>query len=140
MTSSFPPAAPKQVWRNDYFLVLVDEPRRLVRNVRTARPYDSIEQLEAVMEELSRVLDGLGRSRYALLIDTRAAIGRNDPTFEATMRRLRPRWLSGFRRIGVLVQSVVGAMQIQRFAREDGFRRLITSNEAELIEYLTQGG
>ncbi|WP_437670406.1 hypothetical protein [Sorangium sp. So ce131] len=140
MTSSFPPAAPKQVWGNDYFVVLVDEPRRLVWNVRTAKSYDSLEQVEAVMEELSRVLDGLGRSRYALLVDTRAAIGRNDPTFEATMRRLRPRWMSGFRRIGVLVQSVVGAMQIQRFAREDGLRRLVTSNEAELIEYLTQGG
>jgi hypothetical protein len=40
----------------------------------------------------------------------------------------------------VLVQSVIGALQVKRYARQDGFERLITSDEAELLRYLTQVG
>ncbi|WP_437955123.1 hypothetical protein WME76_26660 [Sorangium sp. So ce119] len=133
-----PTPAPRTVWQDDHYTVLVDEPLGIVWNVRTSRPFASVEELEAVKATLCRVLDGLGRSRYALLVDVRAAPGRNDPSFEAALERIRPRWLRGFRRVGVLVQSVVGAMQIQRYARQDGIERLITTDEAAILRYLTE--
>ncbi|XXT15964.1 hypothetical protein WME94_37530 [Sorangium sp. So ce429] len=132
--------APKLVWQNDHYTVLLDAALGIVWNVRSSRPFASLEELEAVKGALCHCLDGLGRSRYALLVDVRAAPGRNDPSFEAAMNRIRPRWLRGFRRVGVLVQSVVGAMQIQRYARQDGIERLITSDELALLEYLTEQG
>ncbi|WP_437807585.1 hypothetical protein [Sorangium sp. So ce1078] len=131
--------APKLLWQNDHYAVLVDAPLRIVWNVRSSKPFTSIEEVEAELGALCRFMDGLGRSQYALLLDIRAAPGRNDPAFEAALDRIRPLWLQGFRRVGVLVQSVVGAMQAQRYARRDSIKRLITSDEAALLRYLTQG-
>ena len=69
-----------------------------------------------------------------------AALGRNDPEFEVAMERLRPLWVGGFRKVGVLVRSTVGLMQIQRHARHDGVPRLISKDEDELLKYLTEDG
>lgn len=137
MTSIFP-SARTVVWQNAHFTVELDKQNGIIWTIRSSTPYASFDELEAVMHELGRVLDGLGRSRHALVADVRAAPGRNDPEFEAVMYRLRPLWLKGFRRVGVLVQTVVGAMQVQRFAKQDGIERLITSDEAELMRYVMQ--
>jgi hypothetical protein len=128
----------KQVFQNDYFTVVVDERMRLVRTIRSDKPFTSLEEIEAIIEELAATLDGLGRARYALLSDTRAVPGRNDPEFEAALQRLRPRWISGFRKVGVLVKSAVGLLQVQRYARQDGIKRLISTDEDELLKYLTE--
>jgi hypothetical protein len=129
---------PKQVLRNAHFVVRVDEQRGLIHTLRTSTPFASIQEVEAAFAELSAVLDGLGRARYALLADIRAAPGRNDPQFEAALQRLRPTWIAGFRKVGVLVQSAVGKLQISRYARQDGIPRLVTDNEDELLKYLLQ--
>jgi hypothetical protein len=132
------PSTSKQVFQNTHFTVFVDESIGLVRTVRNDKPFESLEEVEAVIGELIDALDRLGRERYVLLSDTRAAPGRNDPQFEATIQRLRPRWLGGFRKVGVLVKSAVGMLQIQRYARQDGLSRLVSNDEAELLKYLTQ--
>ena len=53
-------------------------------------------------------------------------------------QRHRPGWVGGFRKVGVLVRSTVGVMQIQRHARSDGFERMISTDENELLTYLTE--
>jgi hypothetical protein len=118
--------------------VLVDEQRGLIHSSRTNTPFASMEEVEDAFAELGKVLDGLGRSRYVLLADIRAAPGRNDPQFEAVLQRVRPRWVAGFRKVGVLVQSAVGKLQINRYARQDGIPRLVTDDEEELLQYLLQ--
>lgn len=129
----------KQVFQDAYFTVLVDERSAIVRTVRSSTPFASLEELEGVFTRLGDALDALGRSRYALLADLRAGPGRNDPEFETAMeQRHRPRWVGGFRKVGVLVRSTVGLMQIQRHARSDGFERMISKDEDELLKYLTQ--
>ncbi|AUX34930.1 MULTISPECIES: hypothetical protein [Sorangium] len=130
--------APKLVWQNDYYAVLVDAQLGIVWNVRSSKPFASLDELDTMMGAVVDYMDGLDRPRYSLLLDIRAGPGRNDPEFEAAIARLRLRWFQGFRRIGVLVQTVVGAMQAQRYARQDGIRRMITSDEAALLRYLTQ--
>ncbi|WP_257456919.1 hypothetical protein [Archangium lipolyticum] len=131
----------KQVFQDEYFTVLVDERRGIVRTIRSSAPFTSLEELEGIFTRLGESLDALGRSRYGLLADLRAGPGRNDPEFEAIMeQRHRPRWIGGFRRVGVLVRSTVGVMQIQRHARSDGVERMISKDEDELLKYLTQGG
>jgi len=133
-----PMPQPKQVLRSAHFLVLVDEQRGLIHTSRTSTPFATLDEVEAAFAELRQVLDGLGRARYALFADIRAAPGRNDPQFEAALQRLRPLWIAGFRKVGVLVQSAVGKLQISRYARQDGIPRLITDNEDELLKYLLQ--
>lgn len=131
-------SVPKQVFRSDYFTVLVEEGTGIVRTIRSDKPYASIQELEADFARLIQALDDLGRARYALLSDIRAAPGRNDPEFEAALQRVRPRWIGGFRKVGVLVQSAVGMLQVKRYARQDDIRRLVTTDEDEVLKYLTQ--
>jgi hypothetical protein len=128
----------QQVFQNEYFTVLVDERMGVVRTVRNDKPFASIGELDGVFAQLGDALDALGRARYGLLADLRAAPGRNDPQFEAAMLRLRPRWVGGFRKVGVLVRSTVGLMQIQRHGRHDGDERIVSKDEDELLRYLTQ--
>lgn len=127
----------RQIARNAHFTVRVEDGLGIAITTRSDIPFGSIQEIEDVMDELGDTLDELGRLRYALLADLRAATGRNDPAFETTMNRLTPRWIEGFRKVGVLVQTVAGQMQIQRYARQDGIKRLITTDEAELIKYLS---
>ncbi len=129
--------SPRQVFQDEYFTVLVDERMRIVRTVRSASPYAALENLEGGFARLGKTLDGLGRPQYGLLADVRDAPGRNDPEFEAISERLRPQWLGGFRKVGVLVRSMAGLMQIQRHARRDGIQRLISQDEDALLKYLT---
>ena len=68
--------------------------------------------------------------------DLRAAPGRNDAEFEKLMDDLRPSWLRSFKKVGVLVKSTVGALQIRRYARTDGIERLISSDESVLYDHL----
>ncbi|KYG02249.1 hypothetical protein BE21_05475 [Sorangium cellulosum] len=130
--------APKLVWQNDYYTVLIDAQLGIVWNVRSSKPFASLDELDTMMGAVVSYMEGLDRPRYSLLLDIRAGPGRNDPEFEAAISRLRRRWFHGFRRIGILVQTVVGAMQAQRYARQDGIRRLISSDEAAILRYLTQ--
>lgn len=132
------PVVPNQVFRNEHFTVFVDERLRLVRSIRSDKPFSSIAEFERSFLELGEALDRLDRQRYAILADLRAAPGRNDSEFEAALSRVRSRWLGGFRKVGVLVQTTVGMMQIQRYARQDGIKRLVTNDEEELLRYFSQ--
>ncbi|WP_239014496.1 hypothetical protein [Archangium violaceum] len=111
---------------------------RLVRTVRSDKPFASMSEFDRVFMELGEALDRLDRARYVIIADMRAAPGRNDPEFEAGILRMRPRWLGGFRKVGVLVQTTVGMMQIQRYARHDGIKRLVTTDEEEIHRYFSQ--
>jgi hypothetical protein len=132
------PSVPKQVFLSDYFTILVEERKGIVRTVRSDKPFASIQELEADFEALIKALDDLGRARYALIADIRAAPGRNDPQFEAALQRIRPRWMGGFRKVGVLVQSAVGMLQIKRYTKQDDIKRLVTTDEDEILKYFAQ--
>lgn len=128
--------ASREILQNEHFSVAVDTTLKLARVIRTAVPFTSAEQLSSKWIEVSRVLDLIGRRQLSQLVDLRAAPGRNEPEFEAAMLRIRPMVMRDFRRIGILVQSTIGAMQIKRHVREDGIERMISSSEADLLAYL----
>lgn len=128
--------AAHEILRNEHFTVLIDSAQRLARVTRSALPFTSAEEVEQKWLEVSRALDRAGRHRLAQLVDLRAAPGRNEPEFEKAMMRVRPLVMQGFSRIGILVQSTVGALQIKRHVREDGIDRMVSSSESELLTYL----
>ncbi|WP_437923079.1 hypothetical protein WMF37_29095 [Sorangium sp. So ce291] len=126
-----------ELLRNAHYVVTDDPVAQLARVTRSALPSESPAQFEERWMEVSRALDQAGRSGRSLLVDLRAAVGRNDPEYEAAMQRLRPVVMRGFRRVAVLVRTTVGALQIHRHLREDGVERMIGSDEAQLLEYLS---
>lgn len=131
-----PASGVKELFHDDYVTLLVDEPRKLVRLVRSAKPFPDLLAPERTYATLIALCAALDRPRYSLLTDLRLAPGRNDPAFEALMQPLRARLQVGFARRGTLVATAIGAMQVRRLTREDGIERLISTEEAELLDYL----
>jgi hypothetical protein len=127
----------REVLRNAHFVVTVDRAAKLVRVTRTAAPFDSIEQIEQECIEITEALAFVDRSVMTLLLDIRAAPGRNDPKFEAATLQLRTAAVRGFGRVAVLVQTLAGALQVRRHSREDGVERIIYDDEERLLDYLT---
>ncbi|MGK3961890.1 hypothetical protein WMF38_53405 [Sorangium sp. So ce118] len=126
-----------ELLRNAHYVVTVDPVAQLARVTRSALPSESPAQFEERWMEVSRALDRTGRTGLCLLVDLRAAAGRNEPEFEAAMQRLKPIVMRGFRRVAILVRTTVGALQIHRHLREDGVERMIGSDEAQLLDYLS---
>jgi hypothetical protein len=137
--STRPPSADygQELYRDPYVTVFFDEPAGLFRLVRSAALYPDIEALQHSYAEVCRAFDRAGRVRRSLLADMRAATGRNDPSFEQAMLQIRPRLLNGFQRIGVLVATAIGVMQVRRVTHADNVEQMISTDEAELLEKLT---
>jgi hypothetical protein len=129
-----------EILRNTHFVVTVNPAIQLVRVTRSAVPSESAVQFEAKWMEVCVALDRAGRSGLSLLLDLRAAVGRNDPEYEEAMVRVRPAVMKGFRRVAVLVQTTAGSLQIHRHRRQDFIERLIGSDEAQLLDYLLGAG
>lgn len=128
-----------EIFRNEFTTISADPKGPLVRMVRSDVPFPSLEAVERTLGDMSRVLDEMGRDGRVLMNDLRAITGRNDATFEERMRQLRPRLYDGFVRVGILVRSSVGALQIKRMVQEDGLARMVMTDEAALVEYLLRG-
>ena len=126
------------LWTDVEATLTIDRSEGVVRFVRTTQSLPELPVLRARMLEMLEILDRLPRARLGLLVDARQAIGRSDDDFEAAMSELRPRLFAEFRRIGVLVRSAVGRLQVQRLARTDGIvdRLLVTSDEAEALTWV----
>jgi len=113
----------------------------VVRVQRTEQSFPSAAEVVAAFTEVNRALDTLDRGRHGLLVDIRAATGRNDPEFEQTFAPLRAEMERGFARVAVLVRSITGTLQVQRHVREDGLDTEVRpfTDEAEAVAWLSRG-
>lgn len=127
-----------EVLQSRYFTVAVSGAEKLARIDRTDVPFDSIDEVTRAWREVDAALRKTARRGRSLLIDMRLAPPRNDPAFETAVRSILPDIRRGYRRIGVLVRSAAGGLQVSRLARADGAEEYISSNEAELIAYLKE--
>jgi len=124
------------VLETPYFLVSVESSGLIVIAHRKDATYPDIASMTRDMEAVGAALDSIGRDRKKLLVDLRDGPRRNDPAFEEAMRRLRPRIFKGFRGAAVVVKTAVGALQVKRHLREDGFGAEVFHEEPEAMEYL----
>jgi hypothetical protein len=127
---------PMIVLETPYYIIEMELGSAIVRTRRTAEPYLALADMERDYELISAALDQTGRERKALLIDLRDGPRRNDPEFEDTMRRIRPKMLRGFRHVAAVVRTAVGALQVKRHMREDGVGAEVFYEEEEALDYL----
>lgn len=121
-----------------FLSVRFDPAQRVVRVTRSAaRPRD-IGEITQAFDEASRSLDSVDRARLRLLIDLRAAPGRNDAEFERAMASRRAELMRGFMVVAILVQTPVGELQVARIAREDGSNAKVFNDEAAALVWLAQ--
>jgi hypothetical protein len=126
-------------YRSEYVAITLDHQRRLVRLTRSAAPFTSAEQASTEFVRAASSVGDAERPRLRLLADMRAAPGRNDEAFERAVGPLSDRLFGGYARAAFLVRTAVGALQIQRVAREQhtSAPRVFT-DEAEALRYLDE--
>ena len=93
---------------------------RVVVVRRSAKGFDTLQEVERVHARLAEAVEALPRSNLGFYLDLRRAPSRNDPGFEEAIAPHRARFLSGWSRAAVVVESAVGGLQIRRHAAEDG--------------------
>lgn len=127
-----------EVLRSRYFTVSVSGTEKLAQIERSDAVFASIDDVRRAWREVDAALQKTVRRGRSLLVDLRQAPARNDPEFENAVRAILPDVRRGYRRIGVLVRSAAGGLQVSRLARADGAVEFISSNEAELMAYLQE--
>jgi hypothetical protein len=123
----------RELLRGRHFHVTVDDAVRIVRRVRTAERFASLEELETAYQELLAALDTLDRPRYAQLVDARQSPPRNDPAFEAAVTRHHDALYAGFRAAAVLVQTAAGRLQVRRMLDVSGVGAPVFTDEAAAL-------
>jgi hypothetical protein len=102
---------------------------------RTTRRYVELAEIAPSFAAINKQIAALTRAADTVLVDLRAAVGRNDPAFEATIAPLRRTLLRKFERVGVLVRSGIGRLQLQRYLAEDGITATVFADEAAAMRW-----
>lgn len=126
----------REILDNDRWNIELDQSKALVRVLRKDSQTRSIDEMQRLYAEVDALLNSLGRARHVLLVDLRTSPVRNDPEWEQAAGQLRPKLFKGFSRVAVLVKTAVGALQIQRYSREDNLDLHIFFDEQEALVYL----
>ncbi|HRI71868.1 MAG TPA: hypothetical protein PK156_46870 [Polyangium sp.] len=128
-----------EVHQDPYITISAEIPGTLVRLQRSSLAHSTPEELENSYRHASVAIDRLTRTGRVLLVDMRQAPGRNEPEFDAALRRVRPLVERQMKRIAVLLRSTVGILQMKRINHEDGVSRMLTLDENEALEFLRNG-
>jgi hypothetical protein len=125
--------------RGEYFVVTADDAAGVMRFERTAVAFPSLEAVEETFERLLRLVQASDLGGFALLVDSRAAPGRNDEAFERILARYRDALFTPFTRCAMLLRTHAGIMQSQRLSREHKVHVQVFQDEALALHYLREG-
>lgn len=126
---------------SDAFVTIeVDTLAGVVTYRRTREPYPSMDVLVRSFDAVVLALATPGLRGMRILIDVRAAPGRNDREFEAVLRTYRSQLFLPFSKRAILVQTVFGLMQTTRLEREEGHAAApCFYDESTALAYLRAG-
>jgi hypothetical protein len=93
-------------------------------------------ELEGVWGAAERALGSVDRRRSCLVVDVSAASGRNDEEFEKAFAPLRQRLSAGWIQVALVVSTLPGKLQVQRYAREDDARVTAFDSRGAALEAL----
>ena len=111
------------VHESSYYRVEVLALARVIKVTRLATPFGSQAAVNLACDPVQDALDAAGRRTHGLLIDTRLAIGNNDPDFEKWFEVHRRRMLLGFPRVALLVKSAIGKLHVERLVTAEKLER-----------------
>lgn len=117
-----------------YYRLELDVVDQVVTLRRSARAVESIGDLLEQNRAMVAAFAEAGQAN-GIVVDMRQAPQRNDPEFENAMSDLRKAIYKAFPRVAVLLESVVGVLQVNRLARVEGVTTLATLSEAAAIKF-----
>jgi hypothetical protein len=105
---------------NDHFVIDAYAGERILRVKRTAVFFHSRDEVDTSCRAVDRTLNRQQRATSCVLVDSRDALPRNDPQFEAWFSPYRKGMILGFLRAAILVRMAVGKLHVDRLLRADG--------------------
>jgi hypothetical protein len=105
------------------------------RVARTNQPFADIKECERAYGAVERALSSVPTGRK-LLLDIREAPPRNDPEFEAIVKRVRDRLFGRFARVAVLVRTATGRLQVNRMNQGSPGAAVVFDNEDRAFDHL----
>jgi hypothetical protein len=126
------------VFRSPSFVLERDILRNLLRLVRTAVPFKTAAEVNAVYRDLQDRLRPFERGSYVILMDMRQ--GPKAPPgsdLEQTISKNLVPLREGWRRIAVLVATPVGMLQANRVEKTTQGNTAVFSDEDAALAYLT---
>jgi len=121
---------------NDYAAIDAAERVHLLRFKRTDHPIPMDTDLGPIFQAFADVLERYDTKRWAMLIDLRAAPGRNDANFETTIAKWQMSLFRRFDRTAVVVRTAAGRLQILRVASGPNASAVFL-DEGQAIRHLT---
>jgi hypothetical protein len=103
--------------------------------VRKPVPTGSAESAREGLVAMGQRIAELKVAPRTLVLDTRAAPGRNDDEFESSVVPLARRFSERFERTAILVATPIGRLQAQRLGRELAWSAVVFVDEAEAIAW-----
>ena len=131
------PASPIWLYESTYLRVGELAESKVIVLERSGVPTAGAD-INAVFDPAEQAIRAVRRDRYGLLIDVRAARGRNDAEFEKKFEPIRQSIQRGFRRVAILVVSPQGKLQAGRYAREDGLANSVFDDYAAALKWLEE--
>lgn len=95
----------------------------------------SVDEAREGFQAMSAALAALPAWPRVLILDTRAAPGRNDDEFESAVVPLALRFSERFARSAILVASPVGKLQAQRLGRELRWSAEVFADESQAVAW-----
>jgi hypothetical protein len=126
----------RELFRSPHMRLRYDKRFDLVIITRSPLPYDSVVEMNDTFAKMELAIQGVVKQRSVLFIDSREALLRNDPVFEAAFEANRRRFTRGFKKISALVKTAVGKLQIQRHSKIDGIPIGVFTDRVEALAYL----
>ncbi|MDB4944577.1 MAG: hypothetical protein JWP97_4111 [Labilithrix sp.] len=126
---------------SDYYRIEVLPLSGIIKVIRLPRRFETTAVIDVACDPVQLTLDQAGRRNHRLLLDTREAIGNNDPKFEKSFEDHRKRMIRGFVRVALLVKSVIGKLHVERLLAEQdpGTHHRVFLDEKAALAYLAEG-
>jgi hypothetical protein len=128
----------RRLANNPYFYAELRSAVSVVVLRRSPAPFPGLAELNEAFSDVQRATARLARERHALLIDLRNGPHRSDPGVESAIGRHRKQLLAGWRKVGFVVGTSVGAIQIQRHMRQDGIDAAVGQDDEAVFDELTK--
>lgn len=104
---------------SEYYRITASSPGSVLVITRKPRAFCTKTEVDEACDPVQALLDNAGRSRHRIVIDSRRAVGRNDPDYETWFAHHRRRMVLGFQRAALVVATPVGMLHVQRLLRQD---------------------
>jgi hypothetical protein len=127
-----------ELFRNQHLTIACDRGQRILVITRSSKPFERVEEIDAVRLSLAKVFPAAQRVAYSILNDYRLGPVRVHPAHEPAFGRFRTETELGFTRAAHLVATPVGRVRSDRLRETAALPSKMFHTLDEALAFLIQ--